>query len=62
MSKVNVEKGKKHMRFMQPIYIKKACLKCHGVPKGEMDISGRVKEGYKLGEIRGAISVKMPIK
>ncbi len=61
LSKVNMEKGKKVIRFMQPIYIKKACLKCHGVPKGELDISGRPKEGYKLGEIRGAISVRLPV-
>jgi hypothetical protein len=44
-------------RFMYPLRIKKACLSCHGEPAGQKDISGHIKEGYKLGEIRGGISV-----
>ncbi len=46
-------------RLMKPLYITKACLPCHGGPKGELDVAGRKKEGYKLGELRGAISVFM---
>lgn len=53
--------GSKVYRYMLPVYIEKACLKCHGFPKGEKDIAGRIKEGYKEGEIRGAISVMLPI-
>ena len=34
----------------------KACLKCHGEPKGAKDITGGKKEGGKLGELGGAIS------
>ncbi len=49
-------------RYLQPIYIKKACLKCHGGPKGASDIAGRKKEGYKEGDLRGAISVMFPVK
>ncbi len=49
-------------RYLRPIYIKKACLKCHGEPKGARDIAGRIKEGYKEGELRGAISVSFPVK
>ncbi len=49
-------------RYLQPIYIKKACLKCHGEPKGARDIAGRIKEGYKEGDLRGAISVSFPVK
>jgi general secretion pathway protein A len=45
---------------MLPVYIKPACLKCHGEPKGEKDIAGGIKEGYKEGEVRGAISVMIP--
>lgn len=52
--------GSKIYRYMLPVYIKEACLKCHGDPKGEKDIAGRIKEGYKVGEIRGAISVMLP--
>jgi hypothetical protein len=47
-------------RYMLPLYIKPACLKCHGDPKGERDIARKIKEGYKEGEIRGAISLKIP--
>ncbi len=46
-----------HYRYLQPIYIKQACLKCHGEPKGSIDPAGRKREGYKLGDLRGAISV-----
>lgn len=49
-----------NVRIMRPIYIKKACLPCHGEPKGEIDVAGRKKEGYKEGEIRGAISISIP--
>lgn len=48
-------------RYLKPIYIKEACLKCHGEPKGELDIAGKEKEGYKVGDLRGAISVLVPI-
>ena len=50
------------LRYMVPLYIEKACLSCHGDPAGERDISGRIKEGYKEGDMRGAISVIVPIK
>ncbi len=49
-------------RYLQPIYIKKACLKCHGEPKGSIDPAGRKREGYKVGDLRGAISVRFPVK
>ena len=52
--------GSKVYRYMLPISIKPSCLKCHGEPEGEKDISGGIKEGYKEGEIRGAISVMIP--
>jgi len=50
------------LRYMSPLYIEKSCLPCHGEPAGERDISGRIKEGYKEGDLRGAISVIVPIK
>jgi hypothetical protein len=52
--------GSKVYRYMLPTYIEPSCLKCHGEPKGEKDITGRIKEGYKEGEIRGSISVMIP--
>ncbi len=57
---VTMPDGSKVYRYMQPLYIKAVCLKCHGFPKGEKDIAGRLKEGYKEGEVRGAVSVMIP--
>lgn len=51
-----------NFRMMRPVYIQKACLSCHGDPKGELDVAGRKKEGYRDGELRGAISVLIPAK
>ncbi|MBI5682305.1 MAG: DUF3365 domain-containing protein [Deltaproteobacteria bacterium] len=54
--------GRKFYRYMLPLYIEKPCLKCHGDPAGEKDIAGRIKEGYKEGDVRGGISVIIPVK
>lgn len=54
--------GKKSVRYMFPLYIEQSCLTCHGDPAGEKDVSGRIKEGYKLGDTRGAISVTVPVR
>lgn len=52
-------------RYAQPIYIKKACLKCHGdaekAPQDVIDKYGsKLGFDYKIGEIRGIISVELP--
>ena len=39
-----------YFRYMAPLYVEKECLKCHA------------KEGYRLGEIRGGISVSFDIR
>jgi hypothetical protein len=49
-------------RYVVPLYIEKSCLPCHGEPAGEKDIAGKIKEGYKEGELRGAISIVVPMK
>jgi hypothetical protein len=49
-------KGKDAFRMILPEYYKKACLNCHGEPKGAKDITGGKKDGGKLGELGGAIS------
>lgn len=63
-----VEKEKKTFRYMKPIVTGKTCLQCHGNPE---QIKAEVKEilkekyhddiafGYKEGDIRGAVSVKI---
>ncbi len=54
--------GKPAMRVMDPEYASATCLSCHGGPKGERDITGMKKEGWKEGELAGAISVILPMK
>lgn len=54
--------GGKAVRVLLPLFYGKACLSCHGEPKGEQDISGYKKEGAKEGDLGGAISVKLPAK
>ena len=44
------EGGEQVFRYMAPLMVKQGCLKCHAV------------QGYKLGEIRGGISVTMPAR
>lgn len=38
-----------YLRFMRPLVTQEGCLKCHA------------KQGYKIGDIRGGISVSMPM-
>ena len=51
--------GGKSVRVLLPLFYEKACLSCHGQPKGERDISGYSREGGKEGDLGGAISVKI---
>ncbi|CCO25478.1 ATP-binding protein [Maridesulfovibrio hydrothermalis] len=49
VSSVQIINGEKILRRMVPLLTEKNCLKCH---------SG---QGYKVGDIRGGISVKVPL-
>lgn len=42
------EAGSPVYRYMAPLFVKEPCLKCHAV------------QGYKVGDLRGGISVTMP--
>jgi uncharacterized protein DUF3365 len=53
--------GDNRLRLLTPIYYTKDCLKCHGSPAGEKDISGYPKEGAQEGDLAGAISVSIPL-
>jgi PAS domain S-box-containing protein len=41
--------GQAYLRLMRPLVTEKACLKCHA------------EQGYKMGDIRGGISVAIPM-
>jgi chemotaxis family two-component system sensor kinase Cph1 len=41
--------GKPYLRFMRPMRTQKGCLKCHG------------HQGYKEGDVRGGVSVSVPL-
>ncbi|MBA4358574.1 MAG: hypothetical protein C0405_12710, partial [Desulfovibrio sp.] len=49
VSSREVMAGVEHLRLMRPVLAEKPCLKCHA------------KQGYKEGEIRGGISVAVPM-
>jgi uncharacterized protein DUF3365 len=54
--------GRSVLRMMDPEYAAASCLSCHGTPKGERDIMGMKKEGWKEGGFAGAISLVLPLK
>ena len=61
-----LDDGSKVFRLMVPLKIEEACLKCHGNPgtsptNDGKDIAGKQMENYKLGDIRGGISVIAPL-
>lgn len=60
--KATMAGGKPVMRVMDPEYAGATCLSCHGGPKGERDITGTKKEGWKEGDLAGAISVVIPMR
>lgn len=43
-------KGQPFLRLMRPLITKKGCLKCHA------------HQGYKVGDVRGGISISVPLK
>ena len=53
--------GRQVFRYVAPMTIEEACLQCHGEPVGELDVTGTPKEGWKMGDIGGAISIIMPL-
>ena len=69
-SAVVEENGQSYYRFMKPLAIKPVCLSCHG---SEEDIPATVQAelakhypfdqavNYKVGDLRGAVSIKQPM-
>jgi general secretion pathway protein A len=54
--------GSQALRLMLPLYATRRCLDCHGEPKGQPDRTGHPREGLRLGENAGAISVTIPVR
>lgn len=42
--------GEPHLRLMQPMLIKRSCLKCHG------------HQNYEVGDVRGGVGISIPMK
>ncbi len=65
------EGGRRYVHYMKPIFIAgPVCLQCHGAPdKLAPGVADALKElyprdqatGYAVGDLRGAVSVKIPI-
>jgi len=60
ISEITAKSGS--FRLMFPLYTTRNCLDCHGDPKGELDRTGYPREGLRLGQNAGAISVVIPIR
>lgn len=50
MSSVEDMEGEEYMRLMRPLVTEEGCLKCHSA------------QGYKAGDIRGGISISIPME
>ena len=55
------EDGTETYYYLRPRRIIASCLTCHGDPAGERDPLGYDKEGYTVGTVAGAVSVREPI-
>jgi hypothetical protein len=51
--------GRTAYRIAVPEYYTNSCLACHGTPKGALDITGYPKEGRKLGDLGGVMSITL---
>lgn len=49
-SRIETIENLRHFRYIAPLYVEPACLNCHA------------KQGYRVGDVRGAISVTLPIE
>lgn len=47
-------------RYVSVMQVSDNCVDCHGTPAGEIDVTGYPKEGWKAGDIAGAVSVVVP--
>jgi methyl-accepting chemotaxis protein len=52
--------GNPLIRYAQPVRLTEDCLFCHGEPAGSKDPFHYLKEGMKVGDLRGAFVVTAP--
>ncbi len=69
-TEVSTIHGEEVYRFIKPVYISKACLRCHGERKSiredileylETHYPHDMTTGYRVGDLRGGISITIPI-
>ena len=65
----NISFKEKNIYYAKPLFIQKSCLKCHGDPKKDVPpklykklikLYGNKAFGYKIGDLRGIISLDVP--
>jgi len=49
-SEITTVKKEKYYRYMAPLYVNEACLECHEY------------QGYQVGDLRGGISIMLPLR
>lgn len=54
--------GRSVFRYASVLPIKRNCLGCHGEPAGVPDETGFLREGMKLGDVAGAVSIIIPVE
>jgi len=54
--------GRPVLRMIEPEYASPTCLACHGMPRGKLNVAGLKKDGWKEGDLAGAISIVLPLK
>ncbi|WP_172623465.1 ATP-binding protein [Arabiibacter massiliensis] len=53
--------GAQAFRYVSALRAERNCLECHGEPAGEKDATGFLKEGMRLDDLAGAVSIVLPM-
>lgn len=51
--------GRPALRILVPEYYGSGCLACHGEPASSIDVTGYPKEGGRIGDLGGVISITL---
>ena len=69
-SEIVEEQGKKYLRYLRPLIVAPLCITCHGSKENiPQEVKAILAErypddratGFLVGDVRGAISVKIPV-